>query len=219
MCYNTYIVKTNEVSNLDRKKVIEIKCKGAGVLDIAQIVDFQGNLKRRGIEDIEKLKTSILKYGFSFPFFIWVNNGINYCFDGHGRLMALKELRKEGYSVPELPVVYVEAKDEDEAKQKLLRLNSQYGQMTLESVLDFAKGLDLIAEELSLMDGGEIDLEGPLSLDLDFQNYDKTIEDYLDHFDITLTFEKQYEEQVKGLERRIGKEGIVEHIVRLSEEE
>ena len=204
---------------MDRKKMIEIKCKGAGVLDIAQIVDFQGNLKRRGIKDIEKLKTSILKYGFSFPFFIWVNNGINYCFDGHGRLMALKELRKEGYSVPELPVVYVEAKDEDEAKQKLLRLNSQYGQMTLESVLDFAKGLDLIAEELSLMDGGEIDLEGPLSLDLDFQNYDKTIEDYLDHFDITLTFEKQYEEQVKGLERRIGKKGIVEHIVRLSEEE
>jgi len=200
-------------------KEIKVACKGAGVLDIAQIVDFQGNLKRRGIEDIEKLKTSVLKYGFSFPFFIWVNNGINYCFDGHGRLMALKELRKEGYSVPELPVVYVEAKDEDEAKQKLLRLNSQYGQMTLESVLDFAKGLDLIAEELSLMDGGEIDLEGPLSLDLDFQNYDKTIEDYLDHFDITLTFEKQYEEQVKGLERRIGKEGIVEHIVRLSEEE
>lgn len=200
-------------------KEIKVACKGAGVLDIAQIVDFQGNLKRRGIEDIEKLKTSILKYGFSFPFFIWVNNGINYCFDGHGRLMALKELRKEGYSVPELPVVYVEAKDEDEAKQKLLRLNSQYGQMTLESVLDFAKGLDLIAEELSLMDGGVIDLEGPLSLDLDFQNYDKTIEDYLDHFDITLTFEKQYEEQVKGLERRIGKEGIVEHIIRLSEEE
>jgi len=211
--------KPREVTVLDEKKVIEVKCKGAGVLDIAQIVDFQGNLKRRGIEDIEKLKTSILKYGFSFPFFIWVNNGINYCFDGHGRLMALKELRKEGYSVPELPVVYVEAKDEDEAKQKLLRLNSQYGQMTLESVLDFAKGLDLIAEELSLMDGGVIDLEGPLSLDLDFQNYDKTIEDYLDHFDITLTFEKQYEEQVKGLERRIGKEGIVEHIVRLSEEE
>lgn len=212
-------MKSKEDTNLGGKKAIEIKCKGAGVLDIAQIVDFQGNLKRRGIKDIEKLKTSILKYGFSFPFFIWVNNGINYCFDGHGRLMALKELRKEGYSVPELPVVYVEAKDEDEAKQKLLRLNSQYGQMTLESVLDFAKGLDLIAEELSLMDGGEIDLEGPFSLDLDFQNYDKTIEDYLDHFDITLTFEKQYEEQVKGLERRIGKKGIVEHIVRLSEEE
>ena len=212
-------MKSKEDTNLGGKKAIEIKCKGAGVLDIAQIVDFQGNLKRRGIKDIEKLKTSILKYGFSFPFFIWVNNGINYCFDGHGRLMALKELRKEGYSVPELPVVYVEAKDEDEAKQKLLRLNSQYGQMTLESVLDFAKGLDLIAEELSLMDGGEIDLEGPFSLDLDFQNYDKTIEDYLYHFDITLTFEKQYEEQVKGLERRIGKEGIVEHIIRLSEEE
>ena len=212
-------MKSKEDTNLGGKKAIEIKCKGAGVLDIAQIVDFQGNLKRRGIKDIEKLKTSILKYGFSFPFFIWVNNGINYCFDGHGRLMALKELRKEGYSVPELPVVYVEAKDEDEAKQKLLRLNSQYGQITLESVLDFAKGLDLIAEELSLMDGGEIDLEGPFSLDLDFQNYDKTIEDYLYHFDITLTFEKQYEEQVKGLERRIGKKGIVEHIVRLSEEE
>lgn len=40
-------------------KEIKVACKGAGVLDIAQIVDFQGNLKRRGIEDIEKLKTSI----------------------------------------------------------------------------------------------------------------------------------------------------------------
>jgi hypothetical protein len=134
-------------------KEIKVACKGAGVLDIAQIVDFQGNLKRRGIEDIEKLKTSILKYGFSFPFFIWVNNGINYCFDGHGRLMALKELRKEGYSVPELPVVYVEAEDEEEARNKLLRLNSQYGAMSKKTVEDFMVGLNFNVEELSLPSG------------------------------------------------------------------
>jgi hypothetical protein len=197
-------------------KEIKVACTGSDYLPLDAIVEFQGSLKRRSNADIDKIVTSIKKYGFSFPFFIWKHDDINYCLDGHGRIEALK---KVGGKLPLFPVIYVEAEDEDEAKQKLLRLNSQYGQMTLESVLDFAKGLDLIAEELSLMDGGEIDLEGPLSLDLDFQNYDKTIEDYLDHFDITLTFEKQYEEQVKGLERRIGKEGIVEHIVRLSEEE
>jgi len=52
--------------------------------------------------------------------------------------------------------VYVEAKDEAEAKQKLLRLNSQYGQMTFESVIEFAGGMDLVAEELSLPNGDNL---------------------------------------------------------------
>lgn len=136
--------------------MIEIKCKGADVLPLDAIVEFQGNLKRRTKKDIEKIITSIKKYGFSFPFFIWNESGENYCLDGHGRIEALAEMRRQGVDLPLFPVVYVEAKDEAEAKQKLLRLNSQYGQMTFESVIEFAGGMDLVAEELSLPNGDNL---------------------------------------------------------------
>jgi site-specific DNA-methyltransferase (adenine-specific) len=49
--------------------------------------------------------------------------------------------------------LYGQTKDEAEAKQKLLRLNSQYGQMTVESVLEFTEGLTLDTDELQLPSG------------------------------------------------------------------
>lgn len=61
-------------------------------------------------------------------------------------------MQKDGYLIPDVPVVFVEAKDLKEAKQKLLRLNSQYGKMTKESVLEFAEDIDLNFEEIALPD-------------------------------------------------------------------
>jgi len=52
-----------------------------------------------------------------------------------------------------LPVVYISCKDKKDAKQKLLRLNSQYGKMTKESVLEFADDLELSFDELALPNG------------------------------------------------------------------
>lgn len=130
--------------------MIEIKCTGSDTLPLDAIEEFQGNLKKRTKKDIQKIITSIEKYGFSFPFFIWQYEGHNYCLDGHGRIQALAELRRKGADLPLFPVVYVEAEDEEEAKQKLLRLNSQYGTMTLASVMEFAGSMDLASEELSL---------------------------------------------------------------------
>lgn len=135
---------------------IRIECKGADVLPLDAIEEFQGNLKKRSKKDIDLIITSIDKYGFSFPFFIWNGTGHNLCLDGHGRLQALAEMRRRGEDLPLFPVVYVEAKDEAEAKNKLLRLNSQYGVMTVESVLEFADGVDIAFDEITLSDGGSI---------------------------------------------------------------
>ena len=137
--------------------MIRIECTGADILPLDAIEEFQGNLKKRSKKDIDLIITSIEKYGFSFPFFIWNGTGHNYCLDGHGRIQALSELRRRGEDLPMFPVVYVEAKDEAEAKNKLLRLNSQYGQMTVESVLEFTDGIDMQFEELVLSDGGSIE--------------------------------------------------------------
>ena len=133
-------------------KTISIKCDCKDFLKLEDMTVMQGNLKERNDTDYEKIKKSILTYSFSFPFFIWKDGKTNYLIDGTGRHSCLLRMQEEGYIIPDLPVVYVDCKDKNEAKQKLLRLNSQYGHMTKESVLDFVEGLDLNFDEIALPD-------------------------------------------------------------------
>jgi len=156
---------------------IRIECKGADVLPLDAIEDFQGNLKKRGKKEIDAIITSIEKYGFSFPFFVWNGDGHNRCLDGHGRIQALCEMRKRGVSLPLFPVAYIEAKDEGEAKQKLLRLNSQYGAMSIDSVLEFTDGMEVEWGELQLP-AGTLYLGTESNLDIDgfFNEADREVE-------------------------------------------
>ena len=140
-----------EYAAIDFKAVkIKISCQAADTLPLDAIEEFQGNLKKRSKKDIDKIIRSIVEYGFSFPFFVWQGEGHNYCLDGHGRILVLAEMRRRGTDLPMFPVSYIAAADETEAKQKLLRLNSQYGQMTLDSVMEFADGMELNGDELKL---------------------------------------------------------------------
>ena len=132
--------------------MIVINCTGSDTVDIDQLTEFQGGLKERSAGDVEKIIKSIKKHGFSFPFFVWKNDGKNNVLDGHGRLMALKQMAAAGEEIPALPCVYISAKDEAEAKEKLLKLNSQYGRMTVESVLEFVGDTDIELEDLQLPD-------------------------------------------------------------------
>ena len=131
---------------------IKIKCNAENTLELAELTEFQGGLKQRTDIDYDKIKLSICKYGFSFPFFVWKNGSKNYLLDGHGRFATLCKMQKDGYTIPSLPVVYVSCKDKKEAKEKLLRLNSQYGKMTKESVLEFCSDIELNFDEIALPD-------------------------------------------------------------------
>lgn len=134
-------------------KTISIKCDTKDFLELAEMTELQGNLKARTDIDFDKIKLSIIKYGFSFPFFCWKGEGKNYILDGHGRMACLCKMQKDGYLIPPLPVVFIEASDKKEAKEKLLRLNSQYGRMSRESVLEFASDIELNFEEIALPEG------------------------------------------------------------------
>lgn len=133
--------------------MIEIKCSTKDTLNLSEITDFQGNLKERDNTDYEKIERSIKKHGFSFPFFIWKHDGMNHCLDRHGRLGAIKRLVAQGEKIPPLPVVYVDCKDEADAKELLLKLNSHYGQMTAQSVADFLGDLKIDFADLALPEG------------------------------------------------------------------
>ena len=133
-------------------KTISLKCETSETVKLSEIIDLQGNLKHREKVDYEKIKTSILKFGFSFPIFYTLLDGKKFCLDGHGRVSTLKKMEKEGYLIPELPAVKVECADMEEPKQKLLRLNSQYGSLSKESVLEFCSDMEINFEELALPD-------------------------------------------------------------------
>ena len=172
-------------------KTISIKCDCKDFLKLEDMTVMQGNLKERNDTDYEKIKKSILTYSFSFPFFIWKSGKTNYLIDGTGRHSCLLRMQEEGYIIPDLPVVYISCKDKKDAKQKLLRLNSQYGKMTKESVLEFAEDIDLNFDEIALPDT-TIDFaeeEIPENLDEDLQSLEKK------DFKVSLVFKE--EEQIK----------------------
>ena len=133
-------------------KTILIKCETKDTLELAELTELQGGLKERTDIDYDKIKLSIIKFGFSFPLFVWKSGKTNYLCDGHGRFATLCKMQKDGYIIPPLPVVYIQCKNKTEAKQKLLRLNSTYGKMTKESVLEFAEDLEINFDEISLPD-------------------------------------------------------------------
>ena len=132
---------------------MEVKCKTQHTLPLEELTEFQGNLKERDSVDVGKIIKSIRKHGFSFPFFVWNHDAINHVLDGHGRLLALKQMAHEGENIPELPIVYVDCRDEADAKELLLKLNSQYGKMTAESVREFLGDLEIEFDDLAIPDG------------------------------------------------------------------
>ena len=167
-------------------KTISVTCRGADVLPIDRIENFQGTLKIRSKKDIQKIIKSILKWGFTFPLFVWEYKGRYLTIDGHGRLIALSELRKQGYSLPLLPVVYIEAKNEAEAKEKLLQQNSHYGKITQEGLIEFLGDMEIDMEELSLPDitisvdgaGTEVRYKEKIELILECKNETQAAELY-----------------------------------------
>ena len=124
---------------------IKITCDGSDYVDFKTLVPFQGDLKTITDENLGKLKKSIIKYGFTVPAFIWKHERKKYIIDAHQRLKALESLFSEGYEIPDIPVVYIQAKDEQEAKEKLLHVTSQYGEFTEDGFANFIldAGLDI----------------------------------------------------------------------------
>ena len=145
-------------------KSVRIECEGAATLPFSTLEEFQGDLKTLSTRNYRRLKKDILELGFSFPISIWRNGG-NKIIDGHQRLRTVRQMVKEGYECPLLPVNWVEAKDEVEAKRKVLAGASQFGEMTVE-------GLE---EQMSLADFQWPDIEANFRFpDIEIPQSDET---------------------------------------------
>lgn len=111
---------------------------------LANIEGLQGELKSLSDVDGQKLRDSIEKHGFFAPLFIWENKGKYKLLDGHQRVALLSMMRdKEGVSIPDLPAVTISAKNENEAKEKLLLITSQFGKVDKQGLYEFLSGMEI----------------------------------------------------------------------------
>jgi len=140
-------------------KIIEIKCVGAGVLSLDELEPFQGDLKLLDKKNYERLKKEIILRGFSEPISVWTApNGTHKILNGHQRVRVVREMvEKEGYficrgeseeALTTLPVSFVEAADEKEAKLKVLGLTSQYGDLNGDGLYKFLEFADIKPNEI-----------------------------------------------------------------------
>lgn len=129
-------------------KEIKVACDGKTLMDYRQLTPMQGNLKNLSKDNFQKLKKEILELGFSEPISIWKSDK-NYILNGHQRLNVIKHMvENEGYLCPKLPVNIVQARDEKEARKKILALTSQYGEITSDGLYEFMSESDISADEL-----------------------------------------------------------------------
>lgn len=122
--------------------MVRIMCEGVkATAKLADMLAFQGNLKKRTDKDIEALAQSIKTEGLLMPFAIWPSNDGYKLLDGHGRVAALQKLAEQDKEIldQKLPVIFVEKPTEEEARKALLQITSSYGKITKKGALEFVK--------------------------------------------------------------------------------
>ncbi len=140
-------------------KTIQIQCKGALLLDIDELNEFQGELKDLSVDNYLRLKKSILEFGYTEPISVWKNEGMWWILNGHQRLRGLKTMRAEGYEIPKIPVSEIFAKSIKEAKLKVLAMTSQYGEMTHQGLFNFQIEANIDVKDLDTFNFADLDLE------------------------------------------------------------
>lgn len=154
--------ESTQVENTQPLKPIDVNVDTMALISWAHLQKMEKNdLKSVEDRDVQKLKNAIVNRGFSFPFYVWY--GHEYVIDGAGRSKALAELEQEGYTIPDLPVVYIRADSFEQAKALVLQASSEHGKITQESLNAFLEDIDAksLVDSISLP---EFDLEAMLNM-------------------------------------------------------
>lgn len=129
--------------------VLRCVCDPRGTLrriGLDHAIEFQRELKVLPEMEAAKLDAAMVQYGFLTPLFLW--HGHDAILDGTQRRERLEvnEWTVDGG----IPVVDIEAKDEEDAAQKLLLIASQYGHVTQDGLADFGEAYELNLGEFTL---------------------------------------------------------------------
>jgi DNA modification methylase len=158
-------------------KTIRIAVRGADVVPIERLRIIQDDLKSLSRERYLELRGEIEKWGVCFALHVWVNEQEKTLdiLDGTQRIRVLREMIKEGWTLPGVPVCFVEAANEREAVLKCLAGAGMYGHpesdglyalmmkhgLTMADVPNIAlPGIDMPTFEAEFFKDAQADAEG-----------------------------------------------------------
>ncbi len=113
----------------------------------------QDDFKDLPEEAMAKLKNSLLANMFTTPFYVWQDevSGKLYCLDGKHRTLALNALETDGHTIPdELPAVFIQADDIQDAARLVLIFSSVYAKITTQGLHDFLGLYELKFEDVRM---------------------------------------------------------------------
>ena len=167
-----------------KKNKLNLKVK---YININELIPYTKNAKLHPAEQIEQIKKSITEFGMNDPIAIDKNNII---VEGHGRLIACKEL---GYT--EVPIIRLDHLSDEERKaytlaHNKLTMNSDFDIDILNDELD-----DILNIDMSDFGFENIDIDWDNVKDLTTTNYDKPEHNMLEcpqchHIDRDIHFKK-----------------------------
>ena len=170
---------------MSKKKTVIVNSTIQNRLALSMLTPLQGELKALSDDRAKKLENSILTLGFIYPFFVWENpeTAEILVLDGHQRLKVLSKLKDKGYSIPQLPVVFIDAEDLNDAKLKLAAVASQFGEFTAHGIEDFFADIEM--PDLDIFEIPNFDMSNILEQDDETQTvtvseHERRINDYSD---------------------------------------
>lgn len=172
------------------------------VMSYRELQDFQEDFKHEiEPEALRKLRNSLIKHGVFVPKFAWIDNGTAHIIDGHQTRKALESLEAEGYAIPPIPYVEIQAESRADAAEKLLQINSRYAKINPES--DFLRDLENAKELLERIEIPEVNIESIKVPEIDpSDNIDEIPETY------QILIECRDEEQQAVILEKLTSEGI-----------
>lgn len=142
-------------------------------IPIEDLKTYANNAKIHTAEQIEQIKKSIEEFGMNDPIAVWKDNEI---IEGHGRLIALKEL---GFT--EAPIIRLDNLTDEERRAYALVHNK----LTMNTDFDF----DILSLELG--DISSINMSDFGFEDISFDDLNLSDEDFISDTEITKSKEKE----------------------------
>lgn len=177
------------------------------------LVPYANNAKIHTEAQIEQIASSIREFGFNDPIGVWVNRkGESEIVEGHGRVLAAQKL-----GIGTIPVIHLDRMSDEQRRAYTLAHN----QLTMNTGWDYDK-LDVELEELDF-DMGEFGFdEAATDFDAisDLMSNDfvaNSLESDKDEFTVSFVFPVDSKEQVTSYIAEVGKQEVVDMIVRESE--
>lgn len=135
---------------MPERPTIQIACTGVDVIDIEQTRELQDDLKSLSDADYGKLRHEIVTTGFAFPLALWRDTGgVMFVVGGHQRRRVLLALRAEGFEIPPVPYVLVEARGIVAARRRVLQDAAQYGRIETQGLYEYMHDANLRMPDLS----------------------------------------------------------------------